>query len=88
MTIAAQPSTDRVIDVVAEALSAVLERDIGEIDRDTKLFEEIGLDSTGVLDLMMYLEEALEMQFYTENLEMSHFLTVGALADFIHTEMS
>ncbi len=78
----------RVIAAVNEALGEVLQRDLGDLESDTKLFDQLGLDSTGVLDLLLRLEELLDCEFDTENLEMAHFATVESLADFILAELS
>ncbi|MEV6598112.1 acyl carrier protein [Actinoplanes sp. NPDC051346] len=80
-----QTDVEHIIRTISEGLSSVLERDLGTLTADSRLFDEVGLDSTGVLDLMMFLEEALGIEFYTEELEMEHFVTVGALAAFIST---
>ncbi|MGX2996425.1 acyl carrier protein [Streptomyces sp. JNUCC 64] len=77
----------RVVSAITEALGAVLQRDLGDLAPDTKLFETLGLDSTGVLDLLLRLEELLGAEFDTDELEMSHFATVRSLADFITTEL-
>ena len=37
------------------ALSAVLNRDIPELPEDARLFDELGLDSTSVIELLMAL---------------------------------
>ncbi|AVH96792.1 acyl carrier protein [Streptomyces cinereoruber] len=77
----------QVVSAITEALGAVLQRDLGDLAPDTKLFETLGLDSTGVLDLLLRLEELLDAEFDTDELEMSHFATVQSLADFITTEL-
>ncbi|GAB7034761.1 phosphopantetheine-binding protein [Streptomyces sp. NPDC021749] len=84
-----QPTTeqDRVIAAVTEALGDVLQRDLTGLATDTRLFDELGLDSTGVLDLLLALEELLDCEFDTENLEMSHFATAGSLADHLMGEL-
>ncbi|MFJ4681058.1 MULTISPECIES: phosphopantetheine-binding protein [Kitasatospora] len=77
----------RVVAAITEALGAVLQRDLGDLAPDTKLFDTLGLDSTGVLDLLLRLEELLDGEFDTDELEMSHFATVRSLADFITAEL-
>ncbi|MFE3323807.1 acyl carrier protein [Streptomyces sp. NPDC059176] len=73
----------RVTAAIVEALGAVLQRDLHDVTPDTRLFDNLGLDSTGVLDLLLRLEELLGCEFDTENLEMSDFATIDSLADFI-----
>lgn len=88
MTETIATTADRqVVDAITEALGAVLQRDLGDLSPDTKLFDTLGLDSTGVLDLLLRLEELLDGEFDTDELEMSHFATVQSLADFITAEL-
>jgi acyl carrier protein len=86
-----QPATatdrTRVTAAIVEALGEVLQRDLQDVKPDTGLFENLGLDSTGVLDLLLRLEEILGCEFDTENLEMSDFATVSSLADFLVTAL-
>ncbi|MEZ7003791.1 acyl carrier protein [Streptomyces sp. AD55] len=90
MTETAQiPAADRTraAAAVTEALGGVLERDLSGLSPDTELFGELGLDSTGVLDLLLRLEDLTGCEFDTDELEMSHFATVAALTDFVLAEM-
>ncbi len=77
---------DRVAGAVVTALTRVLGDDLPEIAEDSRLFDELGLDSTGVFELLMQLEELLDIEFDTDNLRMEHFATVRSLADFVTTE--
>ncbi|GAA3375062.1 acyl carrier protein [Streptomyces sannanensis] len=89
MTETAQtPAIDRarVAAAVTEALGDVLERDLSGLSPDTELFGELGLDSTGVLDLLLRLEDLTGCEFDTDELEMSHFATVASLTDFVLAE--
>lgn len=71
-----------VASVITE-LKSVLDYELPELTEQSKIFEELGLDSTGVFELMMRLEEALDIEFDTDSLEMGHFETVGTLTDFV-----
>jgi acyl carrier protein len=77
---------ERVVDAVIRALTRVLGDGLPELTEDSRLFDEVGLDSTGVFELLMQLEELLDMEFDTDNLEMSHFASVRSLADFVVSE--
>ncbi|KSW28528.1 acyl carrier protein [Cellulomonas sp. B6] len=74
---------DEVTAAVVAALETVLERPVPGVTRTTSLFHEVGLDSTGVLDLLMVLEETLDLELDMESLEMKDFATVGTLRDFL-----
>ena len=78
---------DQVVAGILAALTAVLEEDVDGLTAESKL-SEVGLDSTGVLELLMQLEESLGVEFDTDNLEMAHFESVQSLADFVTAEMA
>lgn len=76
----------RVVLAIGSALGTVLGGDLPEITEDSRLFE-LGLDSTGVLELLLHLEDELGLEVDPENLQMEHFESVGALADFVSAEL-
>jgi acyl carrier protein len=82
----ATSSRQHVVETIVELLPSVLGTEVGAVGADARLFDELGLDSTGVLDLMLKLEESLDIEFDTDNLQLSHFESVGALADFVVAE--
>jgi acyl carrier protein len=91
MSTAVPGTTDtrrRVVDAIASALAQVLDRPLPELTEDSKLFDELGLDSTGVLEMLMLMEEALGTEFESEGFQMSDFHTVGALADFVTADLA
>ncbi|MFI6206348.1 acyl carrier protein [Streptomyces sp. NPDC051041] len=77
----------RIVTEISSALGEVLDYDLPELTEDARLFDELGLDSTGVFEMLMRLEESLDIEFDTDSLEMAHFASVRSLADFIATEM-
>jgi acyl carrier protein len=68
---------------ITAALARVLTVDQGTLNENTRLFDDLGLDSTTVLELLMQLEEDLSIEFDSDNLEQHHFETVGTLAAFL-----
>ncbi|MHA4819233.1 acyl carrier protein [Streptomyces aculeolatus] len=68
---------------VIKSLEVVLRKDLGEATAQTKLFEELGLDSTSVLELLMTLEDDHGIEIDPETLEPEHLETVGAVCAFI-----
>jgi acyl carrier protein len=44
------------IEALKEAIVAVLEKDVGDINQDTK-FETLGVDSLDAIELQMWLED-------------------------------
>ena len=73
----------QILDAIVAALSDVLRQELTGVTEETRLFDDLSLDSTSVLGLLMALEDALDMQVDPENLEQRHLESVGALAGFI-----
>jgi acyl carrier protein len=73
-------STMKAIDV---ALREVLQRELPPLDERTRLFDELHLDSTSVLELLMALEDAVDMTVNPEDLRAEDFTTIGSLADYV-----
>ncbi|MFE2753739.1 phosphopantetheine-binding protein [Actinosynnema sp. NPDC059335] len=80
-------SRERIVDAITTVLSEVLAYELPEVTEGSRLLDDLGLDSTGVYELLMELEEALEVEFDTDNLERAHFETVRSLTDFVAAEM-
>jgi acyl carrier protein len=76
-------SRDAVIAPITVALSEVLGRDLEDVTEDTRLFEDLDLDSTTILELLMALEDVLGILVDPDTLEPEHFTTVGALAEYV-----
>lgn len=70
-------------DLVVKALETTLDTPITDVSTDTSLFNTLGLDSTGVLDLLMNLEDQLGVEIDTETLDFADFATVGSLVSYV-----
>jgi acyl carrier protein len=68
---------------ITAALSEVLQSDLGELGEETRLFEDLNLDSTTVIELLMALEDVLGILVDPDTLQPEHFTTVGKLADYV-----
>lgn len=77
----------QVVLAIAAGLRAVLDTELPDITEDTRLFD-LGLDSTGVLELLLFLEDELGQEIESENLRMEHFQSVRSLADFVAAALS
>lgn len=73
---------------IADALSEVLMREISGLPEDTRLFEDLQLDSTAVLELLMALEDNVGFEVDPDNLNMADFKTIGTLADYVIAALS
>jgi acyl carrier protein len=65
------------------ALSTVLNREVPEIRDELRLFEDLALDSTSVIELLMSLEDTIDLEIDPDELGPEVFKTVGSLADYI-----
>jgi acyl carrier protein len=77
------PVDQGVVAAVSAALAAVLKRDVTTISPDTRLFDDLGLDSTSVLELLLELENELGAEFDPDDLEQRHFETVTTLSEYV-----
>lgn len=78
-------TADPVQGAIVRALSKVLGRDLHGVTEQTRLFEDLNLDSTSVLELLMAIEEDLEVEFDPDGLKQEHFASVGSLSDYVRT---
>ncbi|MFF9089447.1 acyl carrier protein [Streptomyces sp. NPDC014991] len=76
----------RYLDAVRQGLTEVLNKDVSGAEEGARLFDDLGLDSSSALELLIAIEEVLDVQFDADELEMTHFETVGSLADFVAAE--
>ncbi|MET7482501.1 acyl carrier protein [Streptomyces sp. NPDC005538] len=82
------PALQDVVRSVVDALSEVLNRELPDADAGTRLFEDLGLDSTAVLELLMAVENRLDVEFDPDTFEQEHFASVGSLSTYIREAIS
>ncbi|MFE5729540.1 acyl carrier protein [Streptomyces sp. NPDC056528] len=70
-----------------EALADVLNKDIPDLAEEMRLFEDLALDSTSVIELLMALEDTVGLEIDPDELEPDVFATVGSLADYVAASM-
>ena len=70
----------RITETTIAALAAMRDREPDTITEKTRLFDDLGFDSTSILELLMTLEDELDFEFDPETLEPDDFETVGTLA--------
>ncbi|MEJ2853341.1 MULTISPECIES: acyl carrier protein [unclassified Saccharothrix] len=76
-----------VMEHVRIALSAVLKRDLVDLTEETRLFEDLALDSTSVIELLMGLEDVLGVEVDPDDLAPEVFATAGSLADYVQARV-
>jgi acyl carrier protein len=72
-----------IIEKIGLSLTEVLNRDVSGSSEDTRLVEDLQMDSTSVLELLMALEDNLGFEVDPESLKMDDFKTIGTLANYL-----
>ncbi|WP_430789509.1 acyl carrier protein [Actinoplanes sp. G11-F43] len=78
-----ETGNQQIVTVIVSVLEEVLNQELTDVTAETRLFDDLNLDSTGVLALLMSLEDALDMQVDPEDLQKSDLDSVGSLAAFV-----
>lgn len=73
----------RALDVIAEVLPQVLNRETLVIAPEMKLMSELGMRSANMLELLLELEDNLDVQIDVEDIDAAAMTSVGDLADFV-----
>ncbi|WP_341279701.1 acyl carrier protein [Paenibacillus sp. FSL H8-0537] len=68
---------------ILKVLAKLLKEDAENISLDADLFEEVGIDSTGIIELLLELEIYCSIEFDMEELDPSHLSSVNTLTDYI-----
>lgn len=70
--------------VLRSELSTILDNEeLPDLTDDMRLLTELGLDSTGVVELLLALEDSLGLPLEPDDLTPEVFETVGSLSAFI-----
>lgn len=77
-----------IIAVVESAIAEVRKEELSGLTEETRLLEDLHLDSTSILELLMALEDALDIEIDAQSLSMEDFATVGTLANYVTTVLS
>lgn len=76
-----------VLVTIEKALSEVLERPITGLTEDTALFDDLRLDSSSVLGLLMTVEEATGIAVDPDDLDIDHLRTMRSFADYVEAAL-
>jgi acyl carrier protein len=77
-----------IITAIHQSLLQVLNQELPAVGEDTRLFDDLQLDSTGILELLMELEDATGIEIDPDKLSMDNFRTVGTLADYLESDLN
>jgi acyl carrier protein len=72
-----------VVTALENALTDVLERPVTGLTGDVKLFDDLHLDSTTMLEMLMALEDSISLVVDPEDLDADDFVTVDTFTDFV-----
>ena len=72
-----------IVTSVIRSIAEVLQREVPDVTEDTRLFDDLQLDSTSILELLMAVEDTMEVEIDPEGLDMDSFRTIGTLADYL-----
>jgi acyl carrier protein len=70
------------------SLSAVLNREVTSMTWQSRLAEDLDMDSTSVIQLLMSLEDTMGLEMDLDNLGPGVFRTIGSLTDYIETQFA
>lgn len=77
-----------IIAIVGSSIAEVRKEERADFTEETRLLEDLHLDSTSILELLMSLEDALDIEIDAQSLSMDDFATVGTLADYVTRVLS
>ncbi|MFD5752240.1 acyl carrier protein [Streptomyces sp. NPDC059092] len=72
-----------VVTALENALTDVLERAVTGLTGDVKLFADLHLDSTTMLEMLMFLEDSIGLVVDPEELDADDFVSVDTFTDFV-----
>ncbi|MFF3750932.1 phosphopantetheine-binding protein [Streptomyces sp. NPDC002018] len=72
-----------IVSAIAGGLTEVLERDVTGLSEDTALFDDLRLDSSSVLELLLLVEDSTGAAVDPEDLDIDHLRTVRSFADYV-----
>jgi acyl carrier protein len=73
---------------VIHVLAGMVRRDAASVQADTRLFDDLGFDSTAVLELLMQLEDEFGVEFDPYEVEPRDFETVGTVVEFVGKQLA
>ncbi|WP_217246038.1 phosphopantetheine-binding protein [Streptomyces sp. AC602_WCS936] len=72
-----------VLTALEDALTGVLERPVTGLTGDVRLFDDLHLDSTTMLEMLMALEDSIGLVVDPEDLDADDFVSVDTFTDFV-----
>lgn len=79
--------TDEIVEHLRLSLTVVLGREIPEFSPETRLLEDLELDSLRFVELIMSLEDTVGLEVDPETLEPEVFATVASFAEYVRARL-
>jgi acyl carrier protein len=76
-----------IIEHLRISLSVVLDRDVPELPVETRILEDLELDSIHFIELIMSLEDTIGLDVDPETLEPEVFTSVASFVDYIQARL-
>lgn len=73
----------KIVAAIEAALSEVLETEVSGLTEETRFFDDLHLDSTSIMELLMSLEDEIDIVVDPETLDMDDFKSVGSFTSFL-----
>ncbi|AKN72630.1 MULTISPECIES: acyl carrier protein [Streptomyces] len=78
---------EAIVRALEAALTDVLERPVTGLSGEVRLFDDLHLDSTTMLEMLMALENSLGLIVDPEELDADDFESVDTFTDFVQTTL-
>ena len=75
-----------VVQALETALTEVLDRPVTGLTGETRLFDDLHLDSTTMLEMLMSLEDSIGLEVDPEDLDVDDFESVDTFTAFVLTQ--
>lgn len=72
---------------LVQRIATITNRAAGDID-PAKPFHELGIDSLGFVEVLIYIEKNLKLQLIASQLNRKDFESVRTLATYVHSKLS
>ncbi|OLF05238.1 hypothetical protein BLA60_36895 [Actinophytocola xinjiangensis] len=71
------------LDQLRIVVGKVTGHEVPALDADTRLLEDLALDSTGIMETLIELEDTFGFRVDVDTLDPAVFRTAGSLADYV-----
>lgn len=80
-------SRAQIVQGVAEVIGAVVSREIEVTNENASLFDDLNLDSTSILEVLLGLEDRFKIEVDPDELDVDSFRTIGSLTDYVQARL-